>query len=145
MDISIKERGFMPFVEAFHGTGGPIHTSFNDWRVPFEDNFMHACDDIAGIKQRLKDPWSGVHMSFYSGAGAVDRTAQKGTRSYATSGYLAPNLGRTSLNVLTEALVRNVILKDKAAIGVKFTHGGGTHEVHAKQKTIVSAGVYQTP
>lgn len=135
----------MPFVEAFHGTGGPIHPSFNDWRVPFEYNVMHGCDHNAGIKQRPKDPWSGVHMSFYSGAGAVDRTDQKDTRSYATSGYLVPNLGQTSLNVPTEALVRNVILKDKAAIGVKFTHGGGTHEVHEKQKIIVSAGVYQIP
>lgn len=145
VDTSIKERGFMPFVEAFHGTEGPIHTSFNDWRVPFEDNFMNACDDIAGMKQRPKDPWSGDHIGFYSGLGAVDRTNQKGTRSYAASGYLAPNLGRTNLKILTEAFASNVILKDNAAIGVKFTHGGGTHEVHAKKEIVVSAGVYQTP
>ena len=145
MDPSNKERGFMPFVEAFHGTEGPIHTSFNEWRVPFEDNFMHACDEVAGIKQRPKDPWSGDHIGFYSSLGAVNRATQKGTRSYAASGYLAPNLGRTNLKVLTEALACNVILKDNTAIGVKFTHGGGTHDVHAKQDIIVCAGVYQTP
>lgn len=88
MDTGIKERGFMPFVEAFQGTGVLIHTSLNDWRVPFEDNSMHAYDDIAGIKQRPKDPWSGVHMSFYSEVGAVDRTDQKGTRSYLRNKWL---------------------------------------------------------
>ena len=54
MDTSIKKRGFMPFVEDYHGTDGPIHTYFNDWRVPFENGFMHACDEIAGMKERLK-------------------------------------------------------------------------------------------
>lgn len=106
---------------------------------------MHACSDIAGMKQRPKDPWSGDHIGFYSGLGAVDRTNQKGTRSYAASGCLAPNLGRTNLKILTEALAFNVILDDNAAIGAQFTHGGGTHEVHAKQESVVSAGVYQTP
>ena len=44
----------MPFVEEYHGTDGPIHTSFNDWRVPFENGFMHTCDEIAGMKERPK-------------------------------------------------------------------------------------------
>ena len=145
IDPSIKEQGFMPFVEAFHGTEGPIHTSFNEWRVPFEDPFMRACDEVAGMKQRPKDPWSGDHIGFYSSLSAVDRTNQKGTRSYAASGYLAPNLGRPNLKVLTEALACNVILKDDTAMGVKFRHGGSTHEVHAKREIIVSAGAYQTP
>lgn len=143
MDRSIKERGFMPFVEAFHGTDGPIHTDFNDWRVPSEDNFIHACDEVAGIKQRPKDSWSGDHIGFYSSLGAMDRAHQKGQE--AMQQVDSPNFGRNNLKILTEALPRNVLLKDNTAIGVKFTHGGGTHEVQAKQEIIVSAGDYQTP
>ena len=30
IDPSVKERGYMPFVEEFHSKDGPIHTSFND-------------------------------------------------------------------------------------------------------------------
>lgn len=73
----------------------------------------------------------------------MDRTQQEGTGSYVASGYLAPNLGRSNLKVLTEARACNVILKNKTAIGAMFTHVGGTHKVHAMREIVVSAGCRQ--
>jgi len=84
-------------------------------------------------------------MGFYSSLAAVNRTTDKGRRSYAATGYLQPNLGRSNLKVLTEALASKVILDGNTAIGVKFTHGGSTHEVKASKEVILSGGVINSP
>lgn len=49
---SIEDRGFMPFLEELHGNHGPIHTSFNDWQLPFA-NDLRAGDEM---KSRPQDP-----------------------------------------------------------------------------------------
>lgn len=100
-----------------------------------EENFIKACYEATGKENTLKDAWSGDHYGFYSSLGAIDRTNDKGNRSYAASGYLRPNLGRQNLKVLTEALATRVILdtehsQEPVATGVEF---------------MLSAGVIQTP
>ncbi len=42
----------MPFLEELHGNHGPIHTSFNDWQLPFA-NDLRAGDEM---KSRPQDP-----------------------------------------------------------------------------------------
>lgn len=145
LDESIKDRSVMPFVEEFHGTDGPIRTSFNSFRVPFEDDFMRTCDEVAGMMKKPRDPWSGDHIGFYSSLGCADRNFLKGTRSYSASGYLAPNLGRPNLKVLTEATASQVLLEGHKATGVRFMHGGQTYTVPARHEVIVSCGVFQSP
>lgn len=137
----------------YHGTSGPIHTSFNDYRMPLEDEFIEAAYEVSGQKDRagrtLRDAYSGDHYGFYSSLGAVDRSGEKGTRSYAASGYLKPNLGRANLKVLTEALVAKIVLEQSnagtKATGVQFIHEGRTHTVGATTEVVLSAGVIQTP
>jgi choline dehydrogenase-like flavoprotein len=91
-------------------TSGPIHTSFNDFRIPMEEEFIKACYEVSKYKNTLHDAWSGDHFGFYSSLGAVDRIGNAGTRSYAATGYLKPNLGRPNLKVLTSALVSRILL-----------------------------------
>jgi len=138
----------------YHGMSGPIHTSFNDYRMPLEDEFIEAAYAVGGRKERkgrtLKDAYSGDHYGFYSSLGAVDRSSSaKGTRSYAASGYLKPNLGRPNLKVLTEALVCKIVLEQNnagtTARGVEFVHEGKKCTVHASKEVVLSAGVIQTP
>ena len=76
-----------------------------------EEEFIKACSDVSESKNTLHDAWSGEHLGFYSSLGAVDRTVNAGTRSYAATGYLKPNLDRPSLKVLTGALVSKVPLE----------------------------------
>ncbi|KAI9662535.1 MAG: hypothetical protein M1821_008702 [Bathelium mastoideum] len=142
----------MPYAEAkkYHGTNGPIHTSFNDYRMPFEDDFCAAAFEVTGTKNSLVDAWSGDHLGFYSSLGAVDRTNDKGNRSYSATGYLRPNLGRPNLKVLTEALASKVLLEQNGAgnpraTGVEFVHDGKKHQVHAAREVVLSAGVIQSP
>lgn len=143
-----EDPQFMPIagVEKYHGTDGPIHTSFNDWYMPLEVEFAKAAHDVTGTKKTIHDAWSGDHLGFYSSLGAVNRTTDPGKRSYAATGYLRPNLGRKNLKVLTEAQATKVILDgNSAAKGVEFVHKGQKYSVQASREVVLAAGVIQSP
>lgn len=147
---SVKEGQdvkFMPLAarEKYHGDSGPIHTSFNDFYMPIEEDFVKAAYEVGGTENTLEDAWGGDHMGFYSSLGAVDRTNDKGNRSYAATGYLRPNLKRPNLKVLTEAHAAKILLSGDEATGVEFLHGGQTYKVEASKEVVLSAGVIQTP
>lgn len=138
---------FMPNAakEKYHGTDGPIHTSFNDYYEPFEYDFCEAAYAVGGNKRTLHDAWSGDHMGFYSSLAAVNRTDDPGKRSYSATGYLRPNLGRPNLKVLTEALAGRVLLENNTATGVEFHHNGKKLQVKATKEVILSGGVINSP
>jgi hypothetical protein len=45
--------------EKYHGTEGPIHTSFNDYFEPFEEEFCDAAYEVGGKDPTIVDAWSG--------------------------------------------------------------------------------------
>lgn len=139
------DKQYMPHVAKDHGDDGPIHTSFNDWYSPFEYDFVEAAHAVTKTQKTVKDAWSGDHLGFYSSLGAVDRTDDKGTRSYAATGYIRKNLGRSNLKVLVEAQATQIVLDGDKATGVKFLHNGREHTVSATREVVLSAGVIQTP
>ena len=146
-ELKSKDVQFMPHaeIEKWHGQNGPIHTSFNDWYMPIEEEFAEAAHAVTGTKKTVQDAWSGDHLGFYSSLGAVDRSDNAGTRSYAATGYIKPNLHRSNLKVLVEAHATKIILDGKTAKGVAFVHNGQTYEALVKKEVILSAGVIQTP
>ena len=146
-ELKSKDPQFMPLAaaEKWHGTDGPIHTSFNDDFFPLEEDFAKAAYEVTGGEKTLHDAWSGDHMGFYSSLGAVNRSDDHGKRSYAATGYLRPNLGRSNLRVLTEAQATKILLQDTTAAGAEFIHGGKKFTVKARQEVILSSGVIQTP
>jgi choline dehydrogenase-like flavoprotein len=85
------------------------------------------------------------HFGFYSSLAAVDRTSDKGRRSYAATGYLRPNLSRPNLKVLTEALATRVLLDGNTATGVEFMHDGKRHSIKASKEVILSGGTVNSP
>ena len=138
--------------DKYHGNSGPIHTSFNDFYCPFEEDFVKAAYQVTGRENKLNDAWSGDHMGFYASLAAVDRSTKgnEGKRSYSATGYLRPNLGRENLRVLTEAQVLKVVLEsgdasEPRAKGVRFLCGGKEYEVAASKEVVLSAGVIQSP
>jgi choline dehydrogenase-like flavoprotein len=85
------------------------------------------------------------HFGFYSSLAAVDRTSDKGRRSYAATGYLRPSLSRPNLKVLTEALATRVLLDGNTATGVEFMHDGKRHSIKASKEVILSGGTVNSP
>lgn len=133
-------------VDEFHGTSGPVRTSFNDFRLPIEDDIVKAWDEACGMTKKPNDPWSGDHIGFFQTLGTVVRTGpNKGKRGYAARGYLQPNLGRSNLKVLCDAQVSKILLEGNVAKGVEFTHAGSTYSVPVRREVLVCGGVVHSP
>ncbi|KAG0152856.1 hypothetical protein PDIDSM_2661 [Penicillium digitatum] len=147
IDPAITDLSTMPLVGEFHGVNGPIHTGFNDSIVQVENDIIKACEEVTGITNKPKDPWSGDHIGFYHTLGAVHRTGpDKGKRSYAARGYYETiRANRPNLKVICEALVNRVVLDCNKATGVSFTHAGVEYQVSAQREVIVSGGTIQSP
>ncbi|KAL4939120.1 hypothetical protein BDV06DRAFT_225304 [Aspergillus oleicola] len=135
-----------PLVAEFHGTSGPIHTSFNDAVFPIETEFIKAAGEVTNLPNRPVDAWSGDHLGFYNTLGTVSRTRPNiGKRSYAGRDYYEANKSRLNLKLLTEARVNNVILDGTRAIGVSITVNGAVYTAAAKREVIISGGTIQSP
>ncbi|KAJ5995543.1 hypothetical protein N7481_002520 [Penicillium waksmanii] len=147
VDPSIKDTSTMPFVGEFHGTSGPVRTSFNDSLIPVETDIIKACDEVTGYSKKPLDPWSGDHIGFYNTLGLIARTGpNKGKRSYAARGYYENNrTTRPNLKVLCSALVNKVVLEGNKAVGVNFTHNGQEHTITTNREIIVSGGTLKSP
>jgi choline dehydrogenase-like flavoprotein len=57
VDEAVVHRSAMPYVDKNHGTSGPVHTSFNDFFLPIEDDFQKAFDEVTGIDKKPVDPY----------------------------------------------------------------------------------------
>ncbi|KAF2152036.1 GMC oxidoreductase [Myriangium duriaei CBS 260.36] len=146
VDPSVNRTDTTPFVGENHGHEGPIKTSFNSSILPIEHATIDAADELTGLSKKPLDPWGGDHIGFYNTLGTVSRSGNtKGTRSYAASGYFAPNAGRPNLKVLCDATVNEIILEGDKANGVKFLHHGESHHVQARREVILSCGTYLSP
>ena len=145
-DDNIKDRSTMPFVGSNHGNEGPVRTSFNDWRLPLEDDVIKAADEATGMTNKPTDPWSGDHIGFFNTLGSVVRRGpNRGKRSYAARGYFEPNKGRQNLKVLCEALATNVEIEGSTVRGVTFIHDGQKHTVKVNKEVILCGGTFNSP
>ena len=146
---SVGSKTTRVFENEFHGSSGPIKTSFGNWSAPVEEAWHETGKKMGLHWTPPKDAWSGSHLGGYSNLSTIDRSNGPGTRSYAVTGYLTPNSARHNLKVLTEATVANVVLDQSAGIptstGVAFLSNGKDFTVSAKREVILAAGVVQTP
>jgi choline dehydrogenase len=79
------------------------------------------------------------------GFARMDMTVDGGRRSSAANAYLRPAMRRANLTVRTHALTTCVLFEGRRAVGVRYQHGGATHEVRTRREVIVSAGAINSP
>ncbi|KAF5371665.1 hypothetical protein D9758_003546 [Tetrapyrgos nigripes] len=129
-----------------HGSKGPISVSFPSQIPPLHKEFLGSCEAL-GVGRNTQPNGGKIIGSFFC-AGSVDPTT--GTRSYAASGYLAPNLHRQNLFVLIEAYATKINFeKDSSglqlATSVEFIKDEERLIVGVTKEVILSAGTFQTP
>jgi choline dehydrogenase-like flavoprotein len=143
IDEIMKDRSTYHYKAESHGVDGLIHTSFNDNKMEVDDAVIKAFNDHSSTTFPL-DAWSGDHLGFTSGLGAISRAgSSRGKRSYAVNYLEASQHG--NLKVLCEANVNNIILTGNKATGANFTTGGQEYSVRAKKEIIVCGGVVKSP
>ena len=123
----------------FHGKGGPLNVTYQDHKSPLNDLFIAAAQS-KGIP--LNPDYNGAEQF---GAFHYQVTHKNGERCSAAKAYLTPNLGRTNLQVITNAVSQRVLMDGQRAVGVEYSKGGTNETVRARREVIVTAGAFGSP
>ncbi|KAH9499672.1 hypothetical protein Btru_074386 [Bulinus truncatus] len=79
------------------------------------------------------------------GVSLLQVTIENGVRSSTARSFLHPILDRPNLDVMVNAHVQKVVIKDKKAEGVELIFKGRKFLVKSNKETILSAGAVQSP
>jgi choline dehydrogenase len=79
------------------------------------------------------------------GFGYIQLTQKSGRRWSAADAYLHPAGGRPNLEVLTDAKVLRLELKDTRCVGAIYERGGRQERIAARVEVILAAGTMQSP
>lgn len=126
----------------FRGTSGPV------WVQPAANPnpIAHAVLDAA---QELGIPTfdhpNGEMMEGPGGAAITDTLVRDGRRHSLYRAYVRPWLDRPNLTVLTDTLVRRVVLDGRRAVGVEVMRGDQVLTIGARLEVVLSLGAMHTP
>jgi choline dehydrogenase len=79
------------------------------------------------------------------GVANLDVIVREGRRNSVYQAYVAPNLDRGNLDVLTQALVTRVVFEGRRAVGVEVLRDGQVKFLRAERELISSLGAINTP
>ena len=131
----------------FRGNSGPIQASFQGVvQDPISKAWVQTFKTLEHGLQT--DPFSGEAVGGYSNPISVDPESK--TRSYAANSYLTAAAGRSNLTVVTDAVVKKVVLEATSsgparAKGVLVSVQGSTHTIATRREVILAAGAFQSP
>ncbi|TPM94849.1 choline dehydrogenase [Mesorhizobium sp. B2-1-3A] len=122
----------------FHGTGGPLRTSYAGGAAPIDLAFLEAAKQ-AGYKRNAD--FNGAHQD---GFGIYDVSVSGGRRSDAASAYIHPILHRKNLTVMSDTLCERIVVEGGRAVGLKVRRNGKAKEVRGGE-VIVALGAITSP
>jgi choline dehydrogenase-like flavoprotein len=130
-----NERG----ADAWHGAGGPLNVM--DLRSP---NRVGRLFTQAGLQAGYREntDFNGAEQE---GVGMYQVTHRDGERFSAAKAYLAPNLQRPNLQVITGARSHRILLEGRRAVGVEYERGGERRQLKAAREVLLCAGALQSP
>jgi choline dehydrogenase len=125
-----------------HGNSGPIQVRRKhlfDIKLGEQEQALLEALDKLGVP-RFVD----LNVPNPYGVAPVARNIKDGKRLSATVAYLNPARHRSNLTVIGEAQVRSLLLRGKAAMGVRYRKEGRDDSATA-DKVVLGAGVYHSP
>ena len=123
----------------WRGGNGPLGVSRAKLDNPLFDAFLEAGEQSG---QGKSDDLNGYKPE---GLARLDSTTWNGRRCSAAVAHLKPALSRANLDLVTHALVEQVLLDNSRAIGVKFQYRGKVEVIRAAREVIVSCGAIKSP
>jgi choline dehydrogenase len=126
--------------DEFRGRRGPVPVATIARRDPVCDSFIRAAME-SGIP-----PTSDYNGRTQTGVGYTQANIYKGKRWSTAHSYLHPARRRFGVKVVTNALVRRIVIEGGRASGVEYSHEGSERllSMRARVCTIVSAGTVNT-
>ncbi|KAK3659020.1 hypothetical protein LTR56_001457 [Elasticomyces elasticus] len=140
-----KQLNIMHSDEKIRRSNGPIQASFPMQVTGFQKLWVDTFRTL-GL-DNVSDPLDGHALGGHTSTCHI--TGDKHERSHAGVAYLDPVRSRTNLTVITNALVRKLMVDQDNPIpvvsGVVYSQDGVLHEVRAKREVILAAGTFNTP
>jgi choline dehydrogenase-like flavoprotein len=130
-----EEHGASPY----HGSGGPLNVKYLDMYNPLCEVLFEAAEDM---QYRRTDDFCGPT---HEGFGRRQATMKDGRRWSASHAFLRPALKRPNLTVVTDALVRRIVMDGGRATGVEYERDGRIEQAKAAREVVLSAGVIGSP
>src|SRR4029450_4304469 len=134
-----KSENFERGGDDSRGTGGPLNVADMCDTHELCDAFIDAA--AAHGYPKNKDYNTGDQEGF----GYYQVTMKNGKRQSTARAFLDPIRHRPHLKIETDALVGNIILEGKRAVGVAYSVLGQKREARVNREVIVSCGSVQSP
>ena len=125
--------------DAWHGQNGPLNVA--DLQSPnvFSKRFVDAGEQAGFV---TNPDFNGAQQE---GVGLFQVTHKNGERFSAAKAYLAPNLQRPNLRVMTDVTAQRIVLQGGVARQVQVLQGGEQRTLTARREIMLSAGAFQSP
>ncbi len=123
----------------WHGKGGPLNVKSIEPLNALTEMYYEACRK----KQIPECPDHNGERQ--EGFGVYQVTQKGGKRCSAADAFLKPAMQRPNLTVVTEAMVRRVLIENGEAQGVEIEIAGERKEVIATKEVILSGGALNSP
>ncbi len=134
-----RSEGHVERDGTYHGTGGELTVCRARGTNPLFDAFVQAGRQAG---HPLNDDFNGAEQE---GVGRYDFTIRRGRRCSASAAFLSPIRQRRNLAILTDSLVRRVIVEAGRATGIEVAQGGETRALRAAREVILCAGTVNSP
>jgi choline dehydrogenase-like flavoprotein len=123
----------------FHATGGELNVARQRDPHPISEALLAAAGELQ--LGRTGD-FNGAEQD---GFGHWDVNQRNGERLSSSRAFLQPVAGRANLTVVTGALTRRVVIRNRRAVGVEIARRGGVETLAASREVIVCAGAINSP
>ncbi|KAI0052405.1 GMC oxidoreductase [Auriscalpium vulgare] len=131
-----------------HGTGGPISVSVQGYPLDIDSRIMATTKEFPTDFPFVQDQNSGSPI----GIGYGQFSIGGGVRSSAYTGYIAPIVTRSNLDILINTQVTKVV-QTSSLLGIPIFRGvqfaatasGSRYSVNVTREVILSAGAVNTP
>lgn len=130
------------FNNEFHGISGNL-------RVSEPRHISDTTEDFILAAQGLGHPYNpDFNGARQNGVGIMQHTfakwGRRTQRSDARKAFLDPLSGDSRLEIITEARVDRLIIRNGRAVGVSYTQAGQTYEAMAEREVLVASGTYNS-
>ena len=123
----------------YHGVGGELNVSDVKRRNPMTNDFLSAMGEL---QFRPCPDFNGPDPEGY---GPRQANIRAGRRESMATAFLKPVRSRKTLEVITGALVRRVVIEGGRATGVEIQTEAGARTIRARREVVLTGGAIGSP